>query len=344
MSGRGRRWARRARFVLGVSAGTVVLVFLMECGLHAVGYAGMERFCADPVLGFALYPDQQVQDLTTLQPVSVNSAGWRGPEPRETPADLRVACFGDSVTFGRGVLDHQTYPALLQRLLGALPGGRTGEVRNYGVPGHGVVHARAWMEARWHTFDPHVLIVAQTWNNHWLPGSPEELTALAEEIGPGLRMRNQLKRTATFHWAMRTWLSLGLFPLYDAVRNRVYGAELADTEAEQAFGANLDAIATVAEEQGALLVLVRIPPDAGFDEVFLRHGTELAALDRAVLVDMGPRFEEEGEKGFWVTRFDPHPDAGGHQAIAFALDRALGDRLEQPPASPAGEVGGQPLP
>ncbi len=50
---------------------------------------------------------------------STNSLGFRGGEVTATPAPgvTRVVCLGDSITFGHGVEDDETYPAVLQRLL-----------------------------------------------------------------------------------------------------------------------------------------------------------------------------------------------------------------------------------
>jgi len=322
---RGRRWLRWAAIVLLT---TVAALLALEALCRLLGYREMERFRTDPVLGFALHPDQVVQDLTTLHPVRINGLGLRGDAPPDAPVHWRVACFGDSVTFGRGVLDHQAYPALLQTSLSSAHRDRSIDVRNLGVPGYGLVHARAWLEHDWAAFPAQVLIVAQTWNNHWLPGDPDALAALADEIDGGLRVRNALKRTALFHWAMRSWLSLGLFPLYDAARDRVYGAQLPQAEALDAFEDNLDRIVELAAERSAFVVLLRLPPDAGFDAAFLQRGAALAAArpDDVVVLDMGPAFDEAGPAEIWIAPFDPHPNADGHRLIARAIEDVLIDR------------------
>lgn len=53
------------------------------------------------------------------------------PEPEK----IRIACIGDSITFGSGIpdRDNESYPALLQKMLGDRV-----EVRNFGDPGRGV--------------------------------------------------------------------------------------------------------------------------------------------------------------------------------------------------------------
>ena len=43
--------------------------------------------------------------------VRINALGLRGPEIARSPADAApAACFGDSITFGYGVGDEETYP------------------------------------------------------------------------------------------------------------------------------------------------------------------------------------------------------------------------------------------
>lgn len=49
----------------------------------------------------------------------------------------KVACIGDSITFGQNLADRESYPALLQKMLdGRFPGRY--EVKNFGSPGRGV--------------------------------------------------------------------------------------------------------------------------------------------------------------------------------------------------------------
>lgn len=61
-------------------------------------------------------------------------------------APIKVACIGDSITFGTGIQNRTTdsYPAVLQKLLGA-----DYEVRNFGNPGRGIyLHSRRGREFR----------------------------------------------------------------------------------------------------------------------------------------------------------------------------------------------------
>lgn len=66
--------------------------------------------------------------------VNINGLGLRGPRVAlpKPPGRRRVACFGDSITFGYDVHDDETYPARLQQALA----GRSVDVLNAGVNGY----------------------------------------------------------------------------------------------------------------------------------------------------------------------------------------------------------------
>jgi lysophospholipase L1-like esterase len=66
---------------------------------------------------------------------SSNGDGFRGREfGPKPPGTIRIVCIGDSSTFGWGVDDEYTYPALLEARL-TKPGGPPVEVFNLGIPG-----------------------------------------------------------------------------------------------------------------------------------------------------------------------------------------------------------------
>lgn len=69
--------------------------------------------------GSAAYREKITRRVTYR--VSTNTRGWRGEAVTATAGAgvTRVACIGDSITFGHGVNDAQAYPAVLQRLLSA---------------------------------------------------------------------------------------------------------------------------------------------------------------------------------------------------------------------------------
>src|SRR5262249_47216425 len=68
--------------------------------------------------------------------IALNDEGFRSaPFTAKRPGVLRIACIGDSWTFGMNVDQDRTYPARLDALLRAQAGGREVEVMNFGILG-----------------------------------------------------------------------------------------------------------------------------------------------------------------------------------------------------------------
>lgn len=102
-------------------------------------------------------PDGPLRVVT----MNVNGQGFRGPEVAlEKPADtFRIACLGDSHTFGHGVEDDETWPAHLQRLLDVRFPERRIEVLNCGVNGYDTVQEELWLEAAVLDYAPDLVLL-----------------------------------------------------------------------------------------------------------------------------------------------------------------------------------------
>jgi hypothetical protein len=94
-------------------------------------------FKAHPIFGWTLTPGKQVQvHFRTDVIQNVDALGNRqNPGADTNPANKKLAIYGCSFTYGTGLADTETYPALLQQ---ALPGVN---VINKGVGGHSSVQA-----------------------------------------------------------------------------------------------------------------------------------------------------------------------------------------------------------
>jgi len=144
----------RARLLTAILS-PLLFVALLETGLRIAGYryrpAAVEReeetrrlppalYARHPVLLWTLPPDTSVDDPAAGFPrVATNRLGLRGnpPSGSRRPGEFRVLCLGDSVTFGLGVRDGETWPAQLERALVGSPtlGGRPVHVLSGAVPG-----------------------------------------------------------------------------------------------------------------------------------------------------------------------------------------------------------------
>ncbi len=126
----------------------VVCVAVIEAGMRLYYYGSLMPFIGGPKLyrpdqriGFSLNPNlnSSQQRLAFIVPVTTNSLGLRGPEPGDKGGRFRIAVLGDSHTFGSGLSDGETFPALLEIQLNALAGGNKFQVVNAGSPAHSTV-------------------------------------------------------------------------------------------------------------------------------------------------------------------------------------------------------------
>lgn len=136
---------------------------------------------------FEVIAEDRAQRLTRLRSftVSTNSDGLRGEEVRQPKPELRILCVGDSVTFGWGLAQTQTYPAQLERILAAQ--GRDVEVLNAGVPAMKPSSVAKWVSLHAAALQPDLVLFAR--RPDW--GSPDPwgsyqraVQSIAQDIAP----------------------------------------------------------------------------------------------------------------------------------------------------------------
>ncbi len=137
----------------------------------------------DPVLIFENQPGAteriEYRDAPDAAPtiveLHVNAQGFRGPVVAEAkPANtFRIACIGDSHTFGYGVADDQSWPAELERLLRARSPDRAIEVMNCGVDAYDTLQEVIWMEKKVLAFAPDLVLLEFYVNDTAVRGESE---------------------------------------------------------------------------------------------------------------------------------------------------------------------------
>ena len=129
-----RRWLLLGSLLAGVG--------LLELGLRtfvpAPAAGSAARFELDPDLIYRLQPRNEVSwsSAEFTETSHTNALGMRGAAdiPPQRPGEIRILAVGDSFTYGHGVQDDETYPAVLERLLRER--GHDVRVLNAGVPGY----------------------------------------------------------------------------------------------------------------------------------------------------------------------------------------------------------------
>lgn len=140
----------------------------------------------DPILLFVPRPGSTQEVLYRERPgavprsvaMHVNDQGFRGelwssPKPEGV---FRIACLGDSHTFGFGVADHETWPVVLEEFLGesGSPGDLPRvEVLNAGVGGYDTLQEALFLERSVLAFEPDLVLLQYYLNDTAARGLPD---------------------------------------------------------------------------------------------------------------------------------------------------------------------------
>lgn len=139
----------------------------------------------------------------------INAQGFRGPTVSlpKTPGVFRIACVGDSHTFGHGVDEQGTWPRALQRSLDHELGTRRVEVMNWGVNGYDTEQELALLEERVSRYEPDLVLLQFFANDtvlHSLVRATDELDSTAPASPGWLDRLARYSRIAEFTAARMT--------------------------------------------------------------------------------------------------------------------------------------------
>ena len=301
---------------------------------------------ADPLLGHVPIPGSQrtfeIQRSRRQAPVQVvegfNELGLRGPLfPREKAADVfRIACVGDSFTFGYLVDEDETWPAALQRWLDARDDPRTFEVWNFGVFGYETTQELQYLRTRVLEFDPD-LVVWAFYINDALPADERERllregpggwrSTLREALGP--RAENPLT-AARRH-------SVFLDTVADTLWRRLAGSETQNLyrTVYESNGASWREAQAALLEARDLLAEANIRFAMVLYPHFAREGDGFSS-DAAMAVvrrfceeqgipvhDLAPHFRDQPIEALRVHPYDFHPSAMAHERAGPAIGAFL---------------------
>jgi len=151
--------------------GTVAALGLLEAVVRLLDigpdvnpvFRSSYRLSENPVLAYEHVPGAIGPNYT------INEDGWRGRRAAvdHSPEVFRIACIGDSVMFGYGVGDDETFPVILERLLNEHCAGqdRRFEVLNFGVTGYNAAQAAETLRTRVLGCRPDVVIYGYCLND-----------------------------------------------------------------------------------------------------------------------------------------------------------------------------------
>jgi lysophospholipase L1-like esterase len=227
-----------------------------------------------------------------------NSLGLRSPEVRDDGSS-RILTIGDSCTWGYGVAQDASYPAVLQRLLDQRSDGARYQVINAGVPGYTSYQGLLYLRERGLVLHPSILILGYGFNDATPDGDVEEQLAAERRLPPLMLVDDFLfQHSRAYAYARRRMMAARRDPRQrvDPIRFEQHLEEM--VKLARADGAHTMALSFSGTQSG--------PYGEALTSVTTRLATPLVTYQ-------GPRFDVV------------HPTAEGYRALAALIL----ERLEQ---------------
>lgn len=273
-----------------------------------------------------------------------NSLGLRGGELNLTlaPAEFRVACIGDSCTFGKGVLEEQTWPRQLEHLLEQELGrDHRVVVANLGVNGYsGATYRRIFADLG-DQVRPNLVVVGYNLNDF-----PNAIRAVDEKVFQqrGLRkllsrdLRDKLGRMALYRWLRQNYYH---FKRRD---DWAQAEELASKAADQDLDSevwreqeeHLRAIRDQAAGYGAKTAVFLFPYESqvyldSYDDTPIRRLEEIGHRLEIPVVDLAELFRERARSAdppreLFLRGDRYHPNPEGYHLVAQQVLDVLRER------------------
>jgi lysophospholipase L1-like esterase len=328
-------------------------------------YHGLKGVRPD-IHGFHQIPD------TFRKTYSTSAQRFRGSRmfsPEAPSGTLRIAVLGDSFTFGWGADDDETYPAVLERILGKTMG--PVEIINAGALGDGTGDEALWYDAWVSAFHPKLVILTVVPNDtdddlartlftidskrEAHPLSPQQLQGYQqsqrgfarivqaipgyEYLGEHSQLLSLFRRVVSLK--IRThrisqWQQGQTIRAYKTVGLPLLGAEVAWLNKR-------------VQQDGAKLVVTFVPfrdtiygdphaPKPALDKPgeMITVLTKVCAAEGIPFLDMTPEFHTEAAADklplYYMTKYDSHPTPEGYRFMAENLASFLSQQLHQPQA------------
>ena len=328
-------FSTRRSFVLA-SVIVVSILVLMEAGLRVVGVGAPVRprlilrlmdsditlpfMRADPEVFWSPIPGYRGEFMG--KPVRINALGLRGPgmaDPR--PAGRRrLASFGDSITFGYGVGDEETYPHALGDELAA----RGVEVINAGVTGFTSHQVLGFLKRVAPAVQPDVVSVCVGWNDS--TRRPVDDREYERRLRMVSRLDGTLDRVYLFRAMKSAYLRVAALQGIDPAQ----GAQpTAFRVSPSQYRENLEAIAAECRRRGIKPVFVALPRrrvkgepifETPYAAVLAETGKSLGVpvLDTG---DLGLATTLPGNEAYFIDTLHLSPE--GNRLLARLLARQI---------------------
>ncbi len=343
---------RRTLIKLGISLGSLVVALLVAEGITRLFFEAppqleshngpqyvrpieppIERELIPGVTTSWLYPGCAYNEEKTIV-ARINEHGVRGRSfsAKKPEGVTRILCVGDSMTFGTGVQEDETWPVALQEVLEAE--GKTVEVWNCGVPGFNTIQEVAFLEERLLPFDPDLVILCYYVNDAQIgepvrvkhSGLDKLLMRFAKNNPKGLAKQVRSVSRLAEIVARRLFVRISM-KQYNANNRLPYTA---GTEAWLAVQRELKRARELCETRGIgfCLVLYPIPQREGdylATHQAYQHVRTFCEAERIACLDLEPVLLPLPVEEMWVGPLNMHPNGELNRVSAGAIGQFLLD-------------------
>jgi lysophospholipase L1-like esterase len=208
-------WSRSRVFRTVVAV--LCLLLAAEFCLRTTSYHRSLQYERQGDLLFTPAPDQEYMEKISFTPSRINSLGLRG-EPFDRPTSRHlVLSLGDSITYGYGVDDRHTYPALLEDALSRSQNGQF-TILNAGVNAYPMSLIRQKFLYLWaRGIHPDIAIIGYSMNEGWLGNLVEAEEKTKRQFERRVWFKNFLRRSALYNVVVENWARA----YYDSLKSKL---------------------------------------------------------------------------------------------------------------------------
>ena len=218
----------------------VVIAVAMEFGLRCLSYHRSLVYERQGDLLFTPVPNQDYMEKISLTHSHIDSYGLRGGAVDLSPGKEVILCLGDSVTYGYGVDDAHTYPALLQAALDRkYPGHYV--VLDGGVDAYPLTFEDQKFRYLWNRgIHPDVVIVGYSMNEGWLGLLVDGSEDLKRQFAGRVWLKNKLRSFALYNLVVENLAR----NYYDKMKGKLIPgtnfAELSSEELDNKYASHME--------------------------------------------------------------------------------------------------------
>ena len=338
------KFLKRVAVVVGVLLFMFVALEMVARAAEPGPFTFFDRnpFLTDDVLRHKHKPDFRGQWEGSW--FETNSLGMRGPEiSSEKPAgEYRVVCLGDSCTFGKSVLEEETWPRQLEGLLAAeVPAGRTALVANLGVNGFAGHEYHEMFFRLGLGLAPDLVIVGYNLNDF-----PNVIFQVDQEVYKKRKLRKLISkdlrdlmgRTASYRWVRGTYYEWRKERDWEAAERWARETSQADQDPEVWAEQEriLGEIVAATRERGAEVAVFLFPYESqvyldAYDETPIELMRGLCGRLDVPFVDLAERYRAAAHvtdppRRLFVRGDRYHPTEEGYAIVARAVLEVVRER------------------